>query len=203
MDSSETTTNNNEVQPVALAKAKVEMTTDTAKYNADGSLASLSATYPVDTGDTTDTATYDADGRLASLSSTYPVDSERVGTGITETPPKKHGRLTGGAVSAITEPRADTWDEVNTFRKALKENARGYLAVSASVVVGTCFLVSILAGTILASPVIFVVSTYDHLHKFFTNRKRKKAATETAGLVTEKAGPAGSNLRVVRSSEGE
>ena len=200
MDSLETTTNNNEVQPVALAKAKVEMTTDTAKYNADGSLASLSATYPPDT---TDTATYAADGRLASLSSTYPVDSERVGTGITETPPKKHGRLIGGAVSAITEPRADTWDEVNTFRKALKENARGYLAVSASVVVGTCFLVSILAGTILASPVILVVSTYDHLHKFFTNRKRKKAAAETAGLVTEKAGPASSNLRVVRSSESE
>jgi hypothetical protein len=167
------------------------MTTDTAKYNADGSLASLSATYPPDT---TDTATYAADGRLASLSSTYPVDSERVGTGITENPP---------TVSAIPVPRADTWDEVNTFRKALKENARGYLAVSASVVVGTCFLVSILAGTILASPVIFVVSTYDHLHKFFTNRKRKKAAAETAGLVTEKAGPASSNLRVVRSSESE
>lgn len=194
MESTETTTNNNEVQPIASAKSKVEMNTDTAKYNADGSLASLSATYPVDTGDTTDTATYDADGRLASLSSTYPVDSERVGTGITENPP---------TVSAIPAPRADTWDEVNTFRKALKENARGYLAVSASVVVGTCFLVSILAGTILAMPVVFVVSTYDHLHKFFTNRSHKKAAAETAGLVTEKAGPAGSNLRVVRSSESE
>ena len=138
------------------------------------------------TGMTEDKPKYNADGGLASLS--------------TPNPPVL---ATNPTVSEIPVPVADTWDEVNKFRKALKENARGYLAVSASAVVGTCFLVSILAGTILAMPVVFIVSTYDHLHKFFTNRSRKKAATVKDNLVSVNTGPADSNLRVVRSSEVE
>ena len=61
MESTATTTNENAVPSIASAKSKVGMTTDTAKYNADGS--------------------------LASLSSTYPVDSARTGTDISEDPP--------------------------------------------------------------------------------------------------------------------
>jgi hypothetical protein len=155
------------------------MTTDTAKYNADGSLASLSATYPGDTGDTTDTAKYNADGSLASLSATYPVDSERDGTVISEDPP---------TVAAIPV-RTDIWDEMSALRKALKANSRGYLAQIAALTIGFCFFVSVLVGTVVAMPVIVLVSVWDQLRKFFTDRKATKEAA--------------SNLRVVQSGEGE
>jgi hypothetical protein len=152
----------NEVQPIASAKSKVKMTTDTAKYNADGSLESLSATYPVDSG--------------------------RNGTDISEDPP---------TVSAISATRADAWDEVNTLRRALKENSRGYLASTAAVVISCCFLVSIAVGSLLAMPVVMVVATYDSLQRFFNSRKAAKESTTGATIAAELG------LRVVSSSEVE
>ena len=174
MESTATTTNENVVPPIASVKSKVAMTTDTAKYDANGNLASLSATYPDDIGDTTDTAKYNADGSLASLSSTYPVDSERSGTAISEDPP---------TVSAIPASRKDVWDEMSALRTALKANSHGYLAKALVLTIGFCCFVSVLAGTVLAMPVIAVVAAYDRARKFFTDRKATKEAASKLSIV--------------------
>ena len=138
------TTANNEVQPIASPKSKVETTTNTAKHNV--------------------------------------VNSKRVGTGITENPPM---------------PSTDAWDEVNTLRRALKENSRGYLASTAAVVISCCFLVSIAVGSLLAMPVVMVVATYDSLQRFFKSRKAAQESTTGATIAAELG------LRVVSSSEVE
>jgi hypothetical protein len=124
-------------------------------------------------------AKYTADGSLASLSSTHPVDSERDGAVISEDPP---------TVPAIPV-RTDIWDEMSALRKDLKANSRGYLAKTLALTIGFCCFVSVLVGTVLAMPVIVLVSVWDQLRKFFTDRKATKKVA--------------SDLRVVRGSEGE
>ena len=150
MESTATTTNENVVPSIASAKSKVAMTTDTAKYNADGS--------------------------LASLSSTYPVDSARTGTDISEDPP---------TVSAIPASRKDVWDEMSALRTALKANSRGYLAKALVLTIGFCCFVSVLAGTVLAMPVIAILAAYDQVRSFFAKRKEaKEAAARHASVLS-------------------
>jgi len=122
---------------------------------------------------TTDKATYNADGSLASLASTYSLEDPRGGADIPETP----------------VPCDDAWDDVNLLRKALKVNSRGYLATTAAVVIGACFLASVAVGTVLAMPVVVLVTTWKRVNKLLLRRTAKKEAT--------------SNLRVVPGSEGE
>lgn len=65
----------------------------------------------------------------------------------------------------------DVWDEVNTFRKALTVNSRGYLATSAALVIGACFMVSLVVGAVLAMPVVALITTGDQVRKFLVRRK--------------------------------
>lgn len=107
---------------------------------------------------TTDKATYNADGSLASLASTYSLEDPRGGADIPETP----------------VPRDDAWDDVNLLRKALKLNSHGYLATTAAAVIGACFLASVAAGTVLAMPVVVLVTTWKQVHKLILHRMAKK-----------------------------
>jgi hypothetical protein len=86
-------------------------------------------------------------------------------------------------------PGADAWDDVNLLRKALIVNSRGYLATSAALLIGACFLVSIVVGAGLAMPVIALIAAYDQVHKFIANRVASKKTV--------------SDLRLVTGSEGE
>ena len=72
----------------------------------------------------------------------------------------------------------DVWDEMSALRKALKANSRGYIAKVVVLTIGFCFFVSVLAGTVLAMPVIVLVSVWDQLRKFFTERKATKEAAQ-------------------------
>ena len=87
------------------------------------------------------------------------------------------------AAAKKPEPAVDMWDEVNTFRKVLKENSQGYLVVTASFVVGGCFLVSIVAGSILAMPAIAAVCGWDQLRKFMGKRAANKSSETTLSAV--------------------
>ena len=105
-------------------------------------------------------AKYNTDGTLASLSIPMPP-----------------------GYGGVEPPRRDAWDEVNTLRRALKENSRGYLASTAAVVISCCFLVSIAAGSLLAMPVVAVVATYDSLQRFFKGRKATKESKADSCVV--------------------
>ena len=83
----------------------------------------------------------------------------------------------------------DAWNDVNLLRKALKVNSHGYLATVAASVIGACFLASVAVGTVLAMPVVVLVTTWRQVHKLILHRMAKKAAT--------------SNLCVVPGGKGE
>lgn len=79
---------------------------------------------------------------------------------------------------------ADAWDDVNLLRKALIVNSRGYLATSAALLIGACFLVSIVVGVGLAMPVIALIAAYDQVHKFWTRRSTSKETVSNLSIIT-------------------
>ena len=83
----------------------------------------------------------------------------------------------------------DAWDDVNLLRKALKVNSHGYLAMTAASVIGACFLASVAVGTVLAMPMVVLVTTWKQVHKLILHRMAKKEAT--------------SNLCAISGSKGE
>ncbi len=70
--------------------------------------------------------------------------------------------------------KTDAWDEVNTFRKALTSNSHGYLATTAALVIGACFMVSLVVGAGLAMPVIAALSAYHNISKYRARLKLEK-----------------------------
>ena len=85
--------------------------------------------------------------------------------------------------STSPTPPEDVWDEVNMLRKTLKANSRGYLAHAVALIIGACFLISVVVGTGLAMPLVVVVAAYDHACKFFSKRKEEKKSTSVLSAV--------------------